>query len=160
LEIRNDVAAVIEIVGKNYRLIGEKFGNGKLYGCLALRGSVDTQWPLKATIPFGEIPADSGCYVYAPEKIERLVRHPDDWLSYQSRNPDKKEWGGAIRLHQKSKIIRFMGWSAHPEKVDEAFMLAISVLAHLMTMDAARICAVLSENEHFMPVFETMRAGH
>ncbi len=150
------IARVLELVEKYYRPVGEKYGKGRQFGCLALRGPVSAPMPLTATVPFGVIPADSGCYKFAAEKVNRLAKHGDDWSSFQSRDPDNKRWGGAIRLADESTTIGFMAWSSYPEPVDEAFMAAVAVKAELMTVSRAEQVLMPSQNPFFMPITDLM----
>ena len=156
------VANVIALIEKYYRPIGEKFAKGKHYGCLALRGPLMEQKPLVATVPFGVIPKESGCYTFAPEKVDRLAGYPDHWSSYESRDPDRKRWGGAIRLPDTSLVIGFMSWSSYPELVDEAFKLAVAVEAGLMEVARAEFVASRGRqemNEFLHPILDLMSVG-
>jgi len=58
------------------------------------------------------------------EKVTRLEKHPKHALSSESRNPDKNEWGGAVRGH---KYLR--GFSGLTEELDEIAMIGLA-LAH------------------------------
>lgn len=61
---------------------------------------------------------------YSREKAERLLRHPEHMLSWQSREPKEGRWGGAVRL-QSGIIFSFSGF---PELVDEAFCAALAFI--------------------------------
>jgi len=145
-----DVARVIRLVGMNYTRVAEKFGGNKHFGCLALHGQTDLRYPLSCTVPFGLMPEETRCFELAPEKVARLVRHPLHVSSFQSRAVNLVRYGGAIRLPKAtSQFIGYMGWSAHPELVDEAFMLVSAVMAGLMTYESGEEIAAISKNPHF-----------
>jgi hypothetical protein len=57
---------------------------------------------------------------FCQEKARRLAAHSSHILSYESRNPDQNEWGGAVR--GETLIISFSGL---PERLDEVLSLAI-----------------------------------
>ena len=76
----------------------------------------------------GEVPDDKMAKykMFALEKAQRLIRYPDHRTSYQSRNEDAEQYGGAIRL--KECIIAFSGL---PERWDEALVLSAAWLHEL-----------------------------
>lgn len=57
----------------------------------------------------------------AQEKAKRLARHADHILSWQSRNKDKNQWGGAVRTPH--CIFSFSGLT---EMADEALMIMVA----------------------------------
>ncbi|MDD2786164.1 MAG: hypothetical protein PHS79_04735 [Patescibacteria group bacterium] len=73
--------------------------------------------------PIGEVPAekDEKYKALAAEKALRLHEHPEHNMSWQSRDPDKNQWGGAAR-HPDGWIISFSGFS---EFWDEYLVLAL-----------------------------------
>ena len=72
-----------------------------------------------ATKAFGAIPTEkmSQYFFNSAEKATRLTRNNDS-RSFQSRDEEKKLWGGGIRYS--GKICAFSGF---PEKLDEALSL-------------------------------------
>ncbi|MFZ2887191.1 MAG: hypothetical protein WA021_05225 [Minisyncoccia bacterium] len=153
----HQIGTVLELADKYYAHIGDKFGSGKQYGCLAVRGPATLRHPGMLVVPFGLIPGESGCYTYAPEKINRLAERPNHWSSFESRDPDNKRWGGAIRLPDANESIGFLSWSSLPELVDEAFMLGIALKAKLMEFARAEFIAARSTNTLFDPVLDFMQ---
>lgn len=59
---------------------------------------------------------------FSREKAERLLKNSDHDLSWQSRNPDESQWGGAVRLPS-GHILSFSGL---PELYDEAFCATVA----------------------------------
>lgn len=151
-----DLVKVLAIADKFYLPIAREFGDGKEYGCLAIRGPLTQKHPIELRMPFGTIPESSRCYTFALEKVTRLTGFSQHWASYESRNVARQEYGGAIRLPETSLDVGFMGWSSFPEKVDEAFVLSIAVRAHLMELDRAKRIAQTTGNEFFQPVLARM----
>ena len=87
-------------------------------------------------------PAKKGQYeMLAKEKAWRLAGHPEHGTSYQSRDPARDLWGGAVRAG--SHILAFSGL---PEHLDEALMLVVA-RAYLGWMDADVVhrCATMAE---------------
>ncbi len=62
---------------------------------------------------------------FCQEKAARLAGHRDHESSYESRNPGKDRWGGAVRCG--NKIFSFSGL---PELGDEAVMLKAALLSN------------------------------
>ena len=58
---------------------------------------------------------------FCQEKAKRLVQHPDHKSSWESRNPEAGQWGGAISVSAFGSLIFSM--SGFPELGDEAIML-------------------------------------
>jgi hypothetical protein len=155
----SDRERLIAIVERYYRPVGHKFAGGKQYGCLAMRGQTATPPPAIQAIPFGVIPPESRCSVFAPEKVARLAERPQDMTSYQSRNPDENKWGGAIRLPDSSLLIGVLAWSSYPELVDEGFMAAASVKAQLADIRWAERVTSYGRprvNEFLYPILDMM----
>jgi len=69
---------------------------------------------------------------FAQEKALRLAVNPSHESSWQSRNEEEEQWGGAIRAGQ--YILSFSGL---PEKWDEALCLAVAFTHQLINMDEA-----------------------
>jgi len=83
---------------------------------------------------------------FSLEKAQRLFRNlsKDHYSSWQSRNPEKEAWGGAILA--KSLIISFSGL---PELHDEAFSLVMAVKLDVLNYFEAKNITVISGNEAF-----------
>lgn len=71
----------------------------------------------------------------AQEKADRLANHREKGhrSSYQSRDPARMKWGGAICTPD-DWILSFSGF---PELMDEGFMLALAHTAQLMSWQEA-----------------------
>lgn len=151
-----DLLRVLAIVNKFYTPIGREFGDGREFGCLAIRGPLTKKRPLELRVPFGVIPESSRCYSIALEKVVRLAEFPDHWSSHESRDPERSKYGGAIRLPETSLDIGYMSWSGYPEKTDEAFMLASAVRSGIMLMKRAEQIAEKNGNDLFRAVVTRM----
>jgi hypothetical protein len=75
-------------------------------------------------IELGEVPLEKkiAYYQVSLEKAVRLLKCPEHVSSYQSRNPDMRMWGGAIRCSP--FIISFSGL---PELDDESLSIIIAL---------------------------------
>ena len=94
---------------------------------------------------FGEIEdLDSATrrFTFCQEKVRRLVGNPEHRLSWQSRDPDNKKYGGAV--HCGEYIFSFSGFS---EKMDEAMCLYFAVKCGVLSMGAASLLAQISAND-------------
>jgi hypothetical protein len=78
----------------------------------------------------------------AQEKPRRLATHPEHRASWQSRRPEKEEWGGAVR--GRAHLFAFSGF---PEPVDEAAMALVAEAAGELSKDEAAAIAGTSGNE-------------
>ena len=88
--------------------------------------------------------------IFCQEKGRRLMRIPDGISSWQTRDPDKAWWGGAIRV-ERDLIISISGLG---ELSDEALALKVAFLHGLLTIDRAREIALLSDNMLFFSLVE------
>ncbi|HEX8591259.1 MAG TPA: hypothetical protein VF696_00710 [Candidatus Paceibacterota bacterium] len=59
---------------------------------------------------------------FSQEKARRLAAHPEHRLSFESRDPEKDQWGGAVRGDM--FIVSFSGL---PERLDEVLSALILV---------------------------------
>ena len=89
---------------------------------------IDERLPYPALLSreCGKIPTDNlgPCRIFAEEKALRLMRHPEHVASRQSRDPEQKRWGGAIRAGHYIYSL-----SGLPEMLDEAAMIYLCFLA-------------------------------
>ncbi len=60
------------------------------------------------------------------EKVARLADHPEHWTSWESRNPEREQWGGAIRTRK-----YLLGFSGFPELLDQAYVYRLSMKLEL-----------------------------
>jgi hypothetical protein len=67
------------------------------------------------------------------EKARRLGANPDHDLSYQTRDPDNGQWGGAVRGH--GYIVSFSGL---PERLDEVLSAMVLFLRNRLPQGKAR----------------------
>lgn len=82
------------------------------------------------------------------EKGARLFRHLKELSSWQSRNPENGEWGGAIRT-----VLSIFSFSGLPELGDEAIVLVAAMrLGYLGPKGASRIAGI-SGNHFFQELF-------
>ena len=92
---------------------------------------------------------------YSLEKATRLSHAPfDHKSSWQSRNPDKEQWGGAVYAEH-GFIFSFSGL---PEIADEALVLAIASNMGFMTHDEATRIAMKSKNGYYIVLREKFDA--
>jgi hypothetical protein len=85
------------------------------------------------TVPFGEIPAEKSekYFKLSQEKATRLFSQVNMHLpnghttSFESRNTENEEYGGAIYINCRSTIF-ILSFSGMPELIDEAMMLVLT----------------------------------
>ena len=86
-------------------------------------------------IPIGSI-ADGKAEKYRTfclEKAKRLASYRSHDLSRESRNPDREQWGGAVKAWP--YIFSFSGF---PEELDELLMFMVAVKTKTMSKEVAR----------------------
>jgi len=93
-------------------------------------------------------------FQYAVEKARRLGQHADHVSSWESRNPEQEQWGGAVRVNA-DYIVAFSGL---PEEWDEAAMLVIADNSFLNSISsrASLYRAILFETRGKNPQFEKL----
>lgn len=94
--------------------------------------------------------SDEKCSRYfdlSHEKASRLYEHLSEghFSSFQSRNPELDQWGGAILAGD--YILSFSGMSS--ELIDEAIMLLLALELKLISFERAREIIGVSSNEQF-----------
>jgi len=89
-------------------------------------------------------------YTFSKEKGERLymLLHIGHLGSYQSRDPEKNRWGGAIWAR---KFI--FSFSGLPELADEALMLVLAIANQDIFLHEAREIAERSNNNVFEELY-------
>jgi hypothetical protein len=111
----------------------------------------------------GECAADLSirCFGYCQEKVRRLLGNleEDHVSSWQSRNPEKKEYGGAIKapvvgmgIEAGKNIIGAV--SGLVEHGDEAVTLVIWMVFRWIILDEAQEIIKISRNPFFYPLLE------
>lgn len=77
---------------------------------------------------------------FGTEKAIRLSKNPDHQTSWQSRDVDAKQYGGAIRIAFNGGYFIF-SFSGLPECWDEALMLGVAIRMKWMTREDAHSIA-------------------
>jgi len=92
-------------------------------GWLCILTQLDSDLLKSFHVRVGTVPTakDNKYLNYSTEKALRLSGFPDHMASRESRNPDAKQYTGAIRILQPHLIISFSGFS---ETDDEALLHA------------------------------------
>lgn len=83
-------------------------------------------------------------FSYCQEKAARLAAHPGHLTSWESRDPDAEQWGGAIR--GRKYIFSFSGF---PEMLDEIFSIAVAHELELLEDNTAQGIAGITQNQYF-----------
>ena len=87
---------------------------------------------------------------FCQEKARRLALHPEHTSSWQSRNPEDNQWGGAIRC---GKYI--YSFSGLPELGDEALMMyAAAICDGLLYTSNLDTIALNSSNPYWFKLQE------
>ena len=113
--------------------------------------------------PIGIVPEEKAdkYLSFCQEKVRRLARHPEHVSSWQSRNPDADEWGGAVRIQTAFGEL-LVSMSGFPELGDEAFVLG-TILLTLNVFEDVFMCEQLdaiakwSSNEYWPRLREFLR---
>jgi hypothetical protein len=137
-------ASMAELVDQAFEVLTAalQFCGGETGGYLCVADG-ESGLPIVLT-PFGtQTPEEARITLRnAQEKPRRLATHPQHRTSWQSRNPDKEEWGGAVR--GRDHLFAFSGF---PEPVDEAAMALLAEAAGELSGDAVAAIAKTSGNE-------------
>lgn len=121
-----------------------------LGACFCLLRFNDHQMEWTTTVfQVGELPADSRALAFCQEKAHRALKSGSS-SSWLTRDPEKNQWGGAIRVHE--DVI--FSSSGPPEKVDEALVLVLAVRLGFMDFNDAQKVADQSGNEKFAQLFQ------
>lgn len=129
----NDVdrLALHYLAANTFSIVAQKFGGGCSSGYLFCR------YPdgLMMRIPLGGPVGDKHekHRQLSREMADRLGQHPRNWLSSETRQPERERFGGAAR-GKEGVILSFSGL---PENIDEAFVLALLVGMDWCTFDQA-----------------------
>lgn len=117
-------------------LIG-KFGG---YLCVA---DMDTGIPLLTAV-IGTPSSEKGTKYqrFAEEKCSRLAKHSNHVSSWQTRDVDSLQFGGAIRT-----LRRILGFSGFPEPWDEALCIATALEVGEMNEELAKKILEASGND-------------
>jgi hypothetical protein len=131
--------------------VAKRFGDGKKGACICVSDFKGRPLLVSYLGDPAEAEVDQ-IWNFAQEKAKRLSAHPAHNRSWDSRDPNNKKYGGAVRGH--FVIISISGL---PEAVDEAF--ALGLLAGQGLISDARIQEIrkISKNELIAPVFAVMR---
>ena len=83
---------------------------------------------------------------FCQEKARRLISHPGDVSSWQSREPENDKWGGGVRL-ETGAIFTFSGL---PELWDEACMVTLAMALAGLSEPTGHLRRILetSQNPH------------
>jgi len=90
-------------------------------------------------------------WVNALEKAARLGKNTGDISSFQSRNPDNRQWAGAVRGSH--VIISFSGL---PELIDEALVLGLLRIKGMIADDRVAKVIAASNNTKAEEIFTFM----
>lgn len=138
-----------EIIGKTTVIVAKACSinhhEGKKGGWLCVSNSTGQ---VQAVLMIGTVPDSEKSrryFNYCQEKAARLAEHRNHVSSWQSRDPDKDRWGGAIRC--KEHILSYSGLSS--DLWDEAIVLTIGYIYPyriILHADLEHICKISSNN--------------
>lgn len=84
-------------------------------------------------------------FQYCQEKARRLALHPEHLTSWESRNPEQNEWGGAIRANA-NYILSFSG---QPELGDEGMMMTTAEMLGMTNLPRLQLMAARSNQVYW-----------
>lgn len=102
-------------------------------------------------VPIGEFPGEKiEKYLnLSQEKAKRLLKnhyHLNHVSSWQSRNPDNREYGGAVCVLRRRGVQHILSFSGLPEFGDEAVSLFVAVREFSLSVPKALEIATISGN--------------
>jgi hypothetical protein len=122
----------------------------RLGGWFCLLRFNDHQMEWTTTVcKFGDLPSDSRSLEFCQEKATRVLKSGSS-SSWLTRDPEKNQWGGAVRVHE-DVVLSFSGL---PEDADEALVLVLAVYLDLIDLNDAQKIADQSGNEKFIQLFQ------
>jgi DNA-binding protein Fis len=154
-----DTEAVESLVSIILQLPGDPAG-GRKGGFFSIYESVSMSMVTKS---FGDFPKEKAGQYFrnSTEKVTRLVKNPEHYRSFQSRDEAKEWWGGGIHY-----VYLYCAFSGFPEKLDEALSLIYAIYVTHYSLDRKTFKhtfknAVLhqqktqyKDNEFIQPVFK------
>lgn len=121
-------------------------------GCFTV---LDKSGNLILKFHIGELPAEKfeRYYTFSEEKARRLHKNLEigHVSSFQSRNPEKDQWGGAISAGD--YILSFSGM---PEIVDEIMMLLLAIELGLLKYEDALMIVAAEGRESYDKVIASL----
>lgn len=145
LELRSIESAVERVFDATLKLLaqmGEEGQNGCHFG-------VYSQYDGKTlmTVTCGHMSPEWSvqCSFWMFEKATRLLEHKDHTTSYESRNPEADQWGGASEnAHYIFSVSGF-----EEELLDEAMTLVVAILGDLLS-ESVVLMAISDERNPFL----------
>lgn len=156
MDLLNKVLDILYAVESAMNMVLEelrKQGETRSGGYLTLFNATNKQ--MVFSIPLGEIPKEKE-EKYRTLSLEKAIRlsgklDDGDASSWQSRDPEKQQWGGAVSIGE-GFILSFSGL---PELADEALVLLIAMDAtenEGLMMPVAEQIARTSDNKLFQVI--------
>ncbi|OHB04587.1 MAG: hypothetical protein A2920_01445 [Candidatus Zambryskibacteria bacterium RIFCSPLOWO2_01_FULL_43_17] len=149
--VRRSVKKLIgPVCARAYDFLPENMAGKSVAGYVCIYGDYsDGGFPRIISLsPIGEVLPTSESFFFADEKAKRLSSHPTHVSSWQSRDKERKRYGGAIRAG--ALILSFSGL---PEWVDEALMVAVAADMNRITEEEIARVTRISEN----PLLQVVR---
>jgi len=121
---------------------------GRRGGCFCLLSPVSHN-PIQYFM-VGEVPKDKEekYRLFAREKADRLLLNREHKSSWQSRNEEAGQYGGAIRGCE-----YLFSFSGLPQLLDEALMLVVAIIHGDLDYEGARAIIHESQNPHFVKLY-------
>lgn len=153
---QKELKTLLDIAFESFPHVARKFGEGRTGGFLYIS---DENGRMCVHIRLGTPdPSKYSKYIeFSKEKAERLRTRIDagEWLSFQSRDPEKNQFAGAFLAPYK-RIISFSGL---PEMIDEAFVTCLAVKAGWIGKNMAEQMLEKSGNvDNFHKVWEVVNS--
>lgn len=140
--------AKVIVVAEAMGLLEERHTGG--YFCLLMLGAEECLVP---PMVLGEVPDDkaekySALCLEKARRLEAQYKAAGDLTSWQSRNPEAEQWGGAILGPDGQDRQYAFSFSGLPELVDEALTLRVAVkVGHLTGEEALEMGEASGSNE-------------
>ncbi len=132
---------LLAVASQNIGIVAEKFGQGRSGGCVCVADKAGIV-VAKAFVGSPSFSKTAKYWEFAEEKVHRLAMiHRDHISSWQSRNEEANQYGGAIRMEN-----GLLGFSGLPELVDEAFGLGLARVESLISKQRMEQIVHASQN--------------
>lgn len=145
-----DIITAVERVVAEMKdvLVNEKHQGNRDSGYFTIFDSLGSNRAIMLLCEIGVCPQEKRTkyFTFSQEKATRLSQHSIHLTSWESRDPDKDMYGGAIRIGPAGNLI--ISFSGLPELADEAVMLYVAVQLGWLRTDRAIQRALISNNEY------------
>src|SRR4030042_4877391 len=152
---RQKIIEISEIILKAFLKLPEcpKEGRNGGFSTFMVNGIIPLKFEVGIATPTERA---NDFYIYSEEKVSRLHSNPPHISSWQTRNLEEKQYGGATRTGDGLEIGKniLIGFSGQPEQGDEAITLVQAIAFRWSSLSHARKVIEISENPFLNPLIK------